>query len=118
MLPSLRRHHTDIVLAVRIVAKFRDSRNSLKLFLHSVQTANNSGSADPDGVRKCEEVVSNAVIVEEADDEDLYFAGLLTSNDAEGNGFSWKFREFQTGRLAVHTDVPGGLVDMVRMAKR
>lgn len=41
----------------------------------------------------------------------------MTAADADGIGLRWKVRELQIEYRAVPTNLPSGLVDVVRMAK-
>lgn len=59
-----------------------------------------------------------AVVMEKADDEDWDFDSVMIAAEAEGSGFRGKSRDLLTKCCAVHTNVPAGLVHVVRMAAR
>lgn len=80
--------------------------------------ANKCGGGGSSGVRRCEEELSDAVVVEETDEEDWNLDGVMTGPESNGSGLRGKFRELQTEFRAVYTEVPAGLVDVVRMTKR
>lgn len=90
-------------------------RNSL-LFLTLLE-ANIGGAAGPSDVRSGMEDASKVFILD-ADEEYWDLGRVTTAAEADGSGLWVKFRELQTKCLAVHTDMPAGLVDVVEIAKR
>lgn len=75
-------------------------------------------SLGPSGVHSGEEKLSIAVVVEEADEDDWDVDGVVIRARAKGSSLRGILRDLQTEFLAVHTKVPAGLVDVVRMASR
>lgn len=56
---------------------------------------NNSGGAGPTGIRRGEEWVSDAVVVEECDEEDWDPDAVMTAAEANGTGLRGRFCELQ-----------------------
>lgn len=71
--------------------------------------ANNSGRAGPSAVRDGERKVSDAVVREEADEEDWNLYRVMTVADADGGGLRGKFRYLKIECREVHTEEPAGL---------
>lgn len=64
------------------------------------------------------EEASDAVLVDDVDEEDWDLDGAITVADADESGSQEKFRQSQTECRVVHTKVPAGVVYDLQKTKR
>lgn len=77
-----------------------------------------SSGAGTEGEHSGLDEVSNAIEVEEDNEEAWDFDGVMNAAEADGRSIRGKFHEIQTECQVMHTEVRAGLVDRVKMAKR